>query len=276
MKNKLFITLVLCVALFMSLCLFAHASELGYVTDAAGILSAEEVSFLNDQARQVSEYYNCGVYIIVVDNYKNYVNGSIADFSEAIYNSYALGMGANRDGIVLSLSMAERDYDLCAYGDFANYAFTDYGKGKLAETFLDNFRKNDWIGGFNDYIANSISLIDMAKNGNPLDTIVYEQEPEVPGWDSFEIALIVLGSCAVAFAVCSVFKAQMKNTGRRVTAEEYVSFGMNNLRVDENLLLRRDVQRIPIIRDNDSRPSGGHFGGTSVNSGGFSHNSGKF
>ena len=276
MKTKLFITLLLCLTLIMSLGLFAQAAEIGYVTDTAGILSADELSYLNEQAKQVSEYYNCGVYVLVVDNYKNYVNGSIADFSEAIYTSYSLGLGENRDGIILSLSMAERDYDLCAYGDFAHYAFTDYGKGKLAETFLDNFRNNDWAGGLNDYIANSISLMDMAKNGNPLDIIIYDEEPEVPGWDSFEIVLILALSSLIAFAVCGIFKMQMKNIGRKTTAQEYVHFGINNLSIDENHLLRRDIKRIPIIRDDDSRPSGGHAGGTSINSGGFSHSSGKF
>ena len=279
MRNKLLVCLMLCAALLLSLTLCASADS-GYVSDAAGLLSYEELSALNEQAKTVSEFYECGVYIVVVENYKDYVTGSIADFSEAVYTSYGLGLGQAKNGILLALSMAERDYDLCAYGDWAHYAFTDYGKDKLSETFLDNFRNNDWFGGFNDYIANSVSLMDMAKNGNPLDTIVYEQEPEKPGWDAFELMLIVLIPSLIAFAVCSVFKAQMKTANRQVYAMDYVDSSRSHLRVNSDQFLTRNVVRTRIHRDDDDgggfRPSGGRPGGTSINAGGFSHKSGKF
>jgi len=216
--------------------------------------------------------------VVIVDDYKSYVNGSIADFSEAVYKSYDLGYGEGKNGIMLSLSMAERDYDLYAYGDWAHYAFTDYGKDKLAEEFLDNFRNNDWAGGMHDYVAACSSLMELARNGNPLDIIIYEEEPEPPGLDAFDLAIIVLGSCLVAFAVCAVFKAQMKNTGRQYYAGDYMNFSRSNMRVSTDQFLRRDVVRTRIHRDDDDggRPSGGRPGGTTINAGGFSHKSGKF
>ncbi len=276
--KKIFVSLILCLALIMGMGLSASAAGIGFVTDTAGILSAEDAAALEEQAKTVSEFYGCGVYIVVVDDYKNYVKGSIADFSEAIYNSYALGMGDERNGILLSLSMAERDYDLCAYGDFAHYAFTDYGKNKLSETFLDNFRSNDWLGGFNDYIANSISLMDMAKQGNPLDTVVYEDVPEQPGWDAFEIAIIVAVSSIIALAVCAVFAAQMKTARSQSYAMNYVAEGRPQLRIKTDRFINRSVVRTRVRQDDDGPRAGGggRPGGTSINSGGFSHKSGKF
>ena len=279
MRNKLFITLLLALVLCLSFSLTASAAGLDYVTDTAGILQASEAAALNDQAKTVSEFYGCGVYVVVVQDYTDYVSGSIADFSEAIYKSYDLGLGEGKNGILLSLSMAERDYDLCAYGDWAHYAFTDYGKSELADTFLDNFRGNDWFGGFGDYIGNSTRLMEMAKQGNPLDTIVYEEPPEERGLDAFDLTIIVVVSCVVAFSVCGIFKAQMKNTGRQHYAGNYMSFSRSNMRVNSDRFLRRDVVRTLIRRDDDDdgfRPSGGRPGGTSINAGGFSHKSGKF
>ena len=277
MRNKLLVCLILCLSLVMGLGLSASAESYN-VSDAAGLLSYEQLAALDEQSKTVSEYYDCGVYIVVVDDYKSYVSGSIADFSEAVYKSYDLGYGEGRNGILLALSMAERDYDLCAYGDWAHYAFTDYGKDKLSETFLDNFRNNDWFGGFNDYIANSVSLMDLAKNGNPLDTVIYEEEPEVPGWDAFELMLIVLVPSLIAFAVCSAFKASMKTAKRQLYAGDYVDASRSHLRVNSDQFLTRNVVRTRIHRDDDDsfRPSGGRPGGTSINSGGFSHKSGKF
>ena len=278
MRKKLFVCLILCLSLCLGFGFSAQAAELYNVSDAAGLLEAQELVTLDENAKTISEHYNCGVYIVIVDDYKSYVNGSITDFSEAVYNSYQLGLGEGRNGIMLSLSMAERDYDLCAYGDWAHYAFTDYGKDKLSETFLDNFRNNDWAGGFNDYVANCASLMEMAKNGEPLDTIVYEEVPEPPGLDAFDLMIIVVVSCLAGLVVCSVFKMQMKNTGRKYHAADYMNFSRSNLRASSDRFLRRDVVRtlIPRDDDDDSRPSGGRPGGTTINAGGFSHKSGKF
>lgn len=276
--KKLILCLLLCAALVSGFALSASADGM-YVSDAAGLLSADELGALDDNAREISEYYNCGVYIVVVDDYTDYVRGSISDFSEAVYKSYNLGMGEGKNGILLSLSMSERDYDLCAYGDWAHYAFTDYGKDKLAGTFLDNFRNNDWFGGFNDYLANSASLMEMAKNGEPLDTIVYDEQPRQRGWNPLELGLILLVPCVVAMSVCSVFKAQMKTARRQFFAMPYVDEGSSRLTVNHDQFLSRNVVRTPIPRKDDDdgpRASGGRPGGTSINSGGFSHKSGKF
>lgn len=276
--KKLILCLLLCAALVSGLALSASADGM-YVSDAAGLLSADELGALDDNAREISEYYNCGVYIVVVDDYTDYVRGSISDFSEAVYKSYNLGMGEGKNGILLSLSMSERDYDLCAYGDWAHYAFTDYGKDKLAGTFLDNFRNNDWFGGFNDYLANSASLMEMAKNGEPLDTLVYDEQPRQRGWNPLELGLILLVPCVVAMSVCSVFKAQMKTARRQFFAMPYVDEGSSRLTVNHDQFLSRNVVRTPIPRNDDDdgpRASGGRPGGTSINSGGFSHKSGKF
>lgn len=274
MKKKL-ICLIICLGLVIGLGLSAAAAGIGYVTDAAGILSAEEVYELNAQAQEVSEYYGCGVYIVVVDNYKNYVHGSIQDFSETVYNQYALGLGEERNGIVLSLSMADRDYDLCAYGDFAHYAFTDYGKEVLSEKFLDDFRYDDWMQGFNDYISFSIELLELAKTGNPLDEMIYEEQK---GIDAFELVMMLVFSCGIAGMVCLKFKRQMKTAVLKTDAFDYVPSGGMNLRINQDRFLHRTVTRTRIKKDDEGERlgDGGRPRGTTINSGGFSHKSGKF
>ena len=147
MMKKLFVCLILCLSLFMGFALSASAQELYNISDAAGLLGAQDLGTLDENAKAISNHYNCGVYVVIVDDYQSYVRGSISDFAEAVYQSYDLGMGEGRNGILLALSMAERDYDLCAFGDWAHYAFTEYGKGELADEFLDNFRNNDWACG---------------------------------------------------------------------------------------------------------------------------------
>ena len=133
MKKKLLLTLLLALALLLGLSASAFAeARLDYVTDEAGILSEEERTQLNARAGQISEQYQCGVYVVIVNDYRSYVNGNIETFAEEVFAGYDLGYGDSRDGVMLAMSMADRDYDLYAHGDFGNYAFTDYGKGQLA------------------------------------------------------------------------------------------------------------------------------------------------
>ena len=279
MKRKFLISLLLCVCLFASFCSFASAQEaqLGYVTDTAGILSQTALDTLNDNAALISQYYGCGVYIVVVNDYRDYVNGDIAYFSETIYKSYALGEGEGKNGILLSLSMNDRDYDLCAYGDFANYAFTDYGKDQLADSFLDNFRRDDWEGGFNDYISNSGWILEKAKAGEPYDTVVYEPQPYTEpqrGIDPVEAFMMIFIPGGAAGVTVSRMKSRMKTAKKQTQAREYIGEGGARLSASNDQFLHSTETR-QIIRQ-ERAGGGGHMGGTHVNSGGFSHHSGKF
>ena len=276
MKKRFLFSLLLCAALLLALPLTARAeAKIDYVSDYANILSAETRESLNSQAAQIAADTGCGVYIVVVDNYKTYVNGTIENFSEAIYKTYELGEGEGKNGVLLSMSMNDRDYDLTAYGDFGNYAFTDYGKQQLANTFLDNFRANDWAGGFADFVENSGRLIARARNGDPLDQWI--PDPPQRGITPAEALIIVLAPSLVAGMVVGGFKRKSKTAVRQTKAANYVSRGGLQLRERSDQFINRSVTRQIIPKNtSSSRPGGGHAGGTSVNSGGFSHHSGKF
>ena len=266
MRRRFFLCVLLCLALALFAAPFACADSL-YVGDAAGLLTAEERARLESDCAAVAEEYNCGVYIVTVPDYTAY-GYSVEAAAEAIYNGSALGVGAERNGILLLLSMAGRDYDLAAYGSLANASFTDYGKGLLADSFLDNFRRDDWYGGFADFVRESAACLDAAEHGSPVD---------VPGARSAGLSLgqklliIFLVPCLVALIVCVIFRAQMKTAKKQTRAGSYVVEGGVNMRIARDLFTHR-TQTVQVIQ----RSSGGGHGGTSINAGGFSHRSGKF
>ena len=123
--------MVLCIALCLAFGGAAYASSggsLGYVTDTVGLLTQEEQRELETTAAQLAERYGCGVYVIIVDDYTDYTNGSTRDFAKETYINYDLGVGEDKNGILLVLSISDRDYYLLTKGDIANAAFTDYGQ----------------------------------------------------------------------------------------------------------------------------------------------------
>ena len=104
-------------ALLTALCVPALAAEpeLGCVTDAASLLSDQQWATLEGKAEALSAQYECGVYIITVDDFADYVNtNDIYEAAKAIYKEYSLGWGEEKSGVLLMLSMAERDYSLIA------------------------------------------------------------------------------------------------------------------------------------------------------------------
>ena len=273
-------SLLLILALILSLSVCAHAeARIDYVSDYAGILDLDEQKDLRDQAAAISAQYDFGVYVVVVDDHRQYVNGSIEDFAEEIFHSYGLGVGEDEQGVILAMSMKDRDYDIYAHGDFGNYAFTDYGKEQLADSFLDNFRRDDWAGGFRDFIETSGSMLQKAKDGNPVDIWIPDPVETGPSFDGFKAAVSLAIGALFGGGAVGGMKRSMKTAVKQTRAEEYVRGGVN-LRTEHDTFVNRNVTRTRIRQESSSsgsRPSGGHFGGTSISgSHGGSHHSGKF
>ena len=275
MKKKILISLLLLLSLLLGLSVTAHAeARLDYVNDYAGILSDYERQSLNAEAAQISEQYDCGVYIVIVGDYKEFVSGNIENFTEEVFHSYGLGWGESEDGVILGMSMDDRDYDVYAHGEFGNYAFTDYGKSQLADSFLDNFRRNDWAGGFRDFVKNSGELMRRAKNGEPLDQWI-DDEPEKGGFDGFKLVISLIVGCLTGGVTVSGMKKQMKTAVEQTRASGYVPKGGVNLRVQNDQFVNRTVTTRRIQRE--PKRSGGHYGGTTISGHhGGSHHSGKF
>ena len=281
--KRILASLLLVIVLLLSLSVCAHAeARIDYVSDYAGILSSDEQKDLRDRAASVSAQYDFGVYVVVVDDHTQYVNGSIEDFAEEIFHSYGLGVGETEEGVILAMSMKERDYDIYANGEFGNYAFTDYGKGQLADSFLDNFRRNDWAGGFRDFIETSADMLQKAKDGNPVDIWIPDPDPVEtgPSFDGFKAAISLAMGALFGGGAVGGMKRSMKTAVKQTQAENYIRGGVN-LRGERDTFVNRTVTRTRIRQENNSssssRPGGGHFGGTTISgSHGGSHHSGKF
>ena len=266
MKKKITLSLLLALCLVLSLGGAALASgemAVPYVTDAAGLLTQDEVLALEAQAEQIAEDYGCAPYILVVENYRDYEDTT--DIFEAgmnLYERWELGYGPEKNGLLLILSMAERDYALVTYGSVTHRAFTDYGQDALYEQFLDNFRNDDWAGGFRDYLDGCAWLLEQARNGTP-----YDVNTAPKGFNP----LILVIPLVLALAVCLVLTAQMKTAKRKTEAGDYMVQGGAEMRVVQDIFTHRTVTR-QVIQQNENK--GG--GGTTVNSRGFSGKSGKF
>ena len=119
-----------------------------YVYDIPELLSFEEWEELETKAEMISLSHDCNVYLLFLDDYYEYSDYTdVFDAAADIYHSMNFGAGENRDGIMVLLSMDERDYAMFVYGKNAERAFNKYGQEHLESEFLGYFTENDWYTG---------------------------------------------------------------------------------------------------------------------------------
>ena len=284
---KKYASLLFALLLALSLGVSAAADNSGvYVYDDATLLTQEEYDTLTASAMAVADQYGCGVYVVTVDDMADYIDPEavtetgetgMAAFTEYAWDALGLAASYDSNGIMLALSMAERDFQMLAHGDTANAAFTDYGKYLMQDEFLDNFREDDWYGGFADYIAACGRYLEANANGTPIDV-----EPDVPLTVGEKIGFgLMVGlplGILIAFIVCAIYKGQLKSVRRATEAARYTVSGGTEITEREDRFTHTTEVRTPIKTESDDHDSGGSgfSGGTTVNSGGFSHSGGKF
>ena len=257
MKKKITgIVLMLMLAFFLWIPSFAAditpeetGAEMRYVIDTYGLLSFDEWYALENRAANISELYSCGVYIVTVDDYNNYGYGNVYDVTTKIYHSdNGFGVGDERDGIMLLLSMDGRDYALFVYGDKAEYAFSDYGLEQLEDAFLGDLGRNDWYGGFSGYIRECDRYLACAQEGRPVRTNPIGS-----------IVVSALISCAIALVICMTLKSQMNTVHNKIGAREYVTSG--GLHLSQQVDQYTHTTRISRKIQNKSGSSRSHSGG---------------
>lgn len=225
-----------------------------YVLDYAGLLTETQVAGLENRAASLAERYGTGVYIVTVDDYTKYAPAGmdVFDFSDEYYYQANLGVGNDRNGLLLVLSMAERDFSLYSYGSFAESAFNGDAKNDvLVPAFRSYFSSNDWYGGFDAFMTETESLAVRAANGDPYTP---------PAHTGLRLVIILAGSALVAFIVCSIQQAKHKTVRAGVNANAYVV--MDSLQLSRSMDQFTHVTETRQIKESESSRGGGQSSGS--------------
>ena len=255
-------TAVLLLALLVIPVSAAETPEYG-IYDLEELLTEEEYWTLEEYAQEISEQRQCAVYFLTVDDFRNYGDGEIFDVARQIFLASDFGMGENRDGVMLILSMADRDYSLIVHG-FGETALTDYGREYICEHFLDDFADNDWYGGVQDYLMYTDDLLAQAREGK-----IYDRYNWITGGVLWACSLIL--GVVISLIVCLIQRAMMrKKVHEQTNALGYVHG-------DVHITRRRDVySHTTEVRRKIEKKDSGSSGSHSHSSDGFSGTSGKF
>ena len=267
MKLRKWLVVLFALILVLSLSLPILAANDSYLADEADILTDEEESSLSYKARSISEMYDCGIYIVTVWDYSSY-GSSVRLAAEEYFLAQDMGYGEEDDGVLLFLSMADRDYALIAHGDLANSVFSDYRKDLLSDTFLDNFGRDDWYGGFTDYLRCSMQFLEApAEESADLSSF---------GDGMSRIVLRIFLPAVIAALICGFMAVSMKTARVKTHANEYLDHNGFHIMGQHDRFINKTVVRHKIESSSSSGKSRSHSSGSRVNSRGFSGKSGKF
>ena len=277
MKRRL-ACIVLAALLLLGLCCTAFAEapaatepQLWNITDTVGLLTSDEDLTLEARAEEISAQYGVGIYLLILEDYSEYYDDPYETTYE-LYHQNTLGMGEDRDGVILLMSMSDRKYATFFYGPKAEYAFDAYGQELMEEEFLDNFRDDDWYDGFSDYLEVCAAYLERAEAGDP----VRGDYSSAGGSDGSGIGttiLVCLGiSAVIAMIVCLILRGKMKSVRKGTHADAYVT-GSLNLTASRDQYTHTTETRTKI--EHESSDSGGG-GSSACSGGGGSGRSGSF
>ncbi len=145
------------------------------LVDECGLLSADEAEALSKRLVEIGTAYQCDVIIVTVPDLGYKTAEEYAD-DYFDYNGYGYGATPDEtgktidgDGILLLLSMADRDFAIGTSG-YGITAFTDYGiQTYLEPAFLPYLGNNDYSQGFRVFANDCEKLLRMARDGMPYD-----------------------------------------------------------------------------------------------------------
>ena len=230
----------------------ADGAQLSYITDDAGILTASEAA---------AQRYGVGIYLVTVNDACRIDSRGTYEAAYTYYHRNSLGAGAERNGAILLLSMNDRAFAHFYYGEKSEYAFNRYAQEQIEDTFLDNFRENDWYGGFSDYLSACGEYLALAAEGHPV------RRSPVPA-----IVISCAAGVLIAFLVCSILKRKMKSVYVQARADGYVSGKLRLARQTDRFTHRTETRR----RIEPPKSSGGGGGSVGRTGGGGSGRSGHF
>ena len=247
-----------------------------HVFDTAGLLTETEQEKLEVTAQELLSRHNFGVYLVTVDDFRDYSTNNVFNAALNNYNANDFGAGAEKNGLLLLLSIEDRDFNLMTNGDFGNYAFNDAGREAMTEFFLDDFGDDEWYAGFDDYLTWADRYLEKAEEGNPYSA---ENEPWDPFARNFSIILLLLIIAFVPLLPAWIFQSilvkRMKSVEKGTEASAYVSRNLNLTKQSDKYTRTTKTKRYN-PPEKESGGGGGSSGVTHERSGSASGTSGKF
>lgn len=257
---KKLLHIILAILITAAVVLPITAADSPRLVDEADLLTPSEEATLTAKLDEVSTRQQFDVVIVTVESTEDKTPMEYAD-DYYDYNGY--GFGEEFDGVLLLISMEERDWwiSTCGYGITA---FTDAGIEYVGEEIVSDLGGEFYADAFNRFAELCDEFVTQAKTGDPFDSHNLPEEPFDP---VFTLILALVAGLIIAFIATLIMKGQLKSVGYRFGASDYTKKGSLNVTESRDLFLYRtvDQRRKP---ENDGGGSSTHTSSSGRSHGG--------
>lgn len=248
MKNRvlaLIFSLILCLG--AGVCAFAQDAP-SRLVDAADLLDESEEADILATLDEISVRQGMDVVIVTTLTLDGKSPMAYADdFFD--YNGY--GQGAGYDGVLLLVSMEDRDYYISTTG-YGITAFTDAGIEYIGEEVVYYLSDGYYALAFSEFAALCDSFITQANTGEPYD---YGNLPSEPYDPIFTLVVSLAVGLVIAFIGVSIMKGKLKSVRKQSGAGNYLKDGSLNITASRERFLYSQTARVARASENSGGSS---------------------
>lgn len=211
------------------------------IVDEADLLTDSEEQDLKAKLDEISETQKCDVIVVTV----NSLDGKMAEaYADDYYDNFGYGYGDDDSGILLLISMEDRDWHISTFG-FGTTAVTDAGREYMSEQFRPALSDGEYAKAFTTYADLCNDYLTQAKDGEAYDTGNLPKEPLSLWWIPGDL---VIGGI-VALLIGLYKKSKLKSVKLQATAGAYTSKDQMNLTIRNDRFINRVVTSRKIERE---------------------------
>ncbi len=237
MKRKL-LTVLFAALLLLSLAVSVSAASDADLYDDAELLDSAQEARVEEALSRVGGQFDAQIVIVTVASSEESVDALV----EECYDSNNMGLGENRDGVLLLVCMDPREYRILSNG-FAGDAIGQDEIDAIGDAIVSDLSDGDYESAFTAFAEQCAYYLDGYLNGFPF-----------PAGKNLATALII--GAVVGLIVALVLKGQLKSVRKQNQANTYIKTGSMRVTTETDLFLYREVSRTKKESSGSSGSSG--------------------
>ena len=273
MKRKIVLWLSMIMLLFVSVPTYADEFDGMRLVDDADKLSDSVEAELSSQLDSIASTYGLEAVVLILEDYETYdssISASSAEqFAKAYYADCGFGYDDEKSGILLLISMAERDWHMYIQGE-AQVAVNNYGFDCISSRLVEEMKNDNYEYAIERYVSDIEKFYGAYSEGEPYgDDNLYENYTQTSssGMGGLAYVIAIAISLVVAFIVVHSMKSGMNTAKPQPAAREYVKKGSFVLTNQQDLFLYSQTTKTAKPKETSSS-SGGSSSGSRGGSGG--------
>ncbi len=234
--------------------------------DFTDTVDEEDAGALRDKLNKLSEKHQMDIAVVMTSTLEGL---SPMEYANDFYDYYGYGYGADFDGVILLVSMEDRDYWISTRGEGIT-DFTDAGIEYIGERLVPFLGDGDYVGAYEQFADLADDFINQARSDKPYDVGDMPKEPFKP------LRPLMIGLVAgilIAITVLASFRAQLKKGANYAQPSKFIVDGSLNFSNSLDTFLHMTTTKVYRPKTNESGGSSTH---TSSSGGAHGGGGGKF